>query len=135
MDFDTFARKMSDLLDEMRDSDYEDKWKIIRVVDDDDEDEEESKTGYTSRALDFLYNQEYDREHENLFSEIVRIEKGEYKFYRYQWKDERGMYIRETIASVCDMLDKGVPLRKIAEKLNLHFDTVCRIRIFFEEDK
>jgi len=128
----SLAKLISELYEQLNDSDAGE-WTITKV--DKETLPPEPKTKYTARALDFLYNQDYDQEHQNLYTEIVRIEKGEYRFYRWQWKGEEGLYIRETITGVCDLLDKGMPMRDIARKMDLHFDTVCRIRIFFEEDK
>ena len=96
---------------------------------------EKPKINYTSKALDFLYNQYYSEEHDELFSFIVRSELGKYRFYDYQYSRKEGLYVRETITNVCDLLDKGMTLREITSELKLQFDTVCRIRAFFEEEK
>ena len=95
---------------------------------------EKPRSNYTAKALDFLYNRDYDKIHEEFFSSIVHAELNRYRFYQYQWDRTEGLYVREVIASVCDLLDKGMTLREITNQLELHFDTVCRIRAFFEEE-
>ena len=126
MDKALFMETMMDMFDKMSKSDMDYFKTKIKIT-------ETQKPEYTTKALDFLYNTEYGSSHEELFSAIVHAELGKYRFYQYQWERQEGLYVRETIANVCDLLDKGMTLRDIAKELNLHFDTVCRIRAFFEE--